>query len=177
MTTTEYLQTPETVLPRELAFGVLRVAESPTVLHQRVVRDLTLALCAFVKERHIGEVLPAPMDVVLDYGNALVVQPDLLFVANERREIITDRVYGAPDLVIDVLSPRPRIGKLDERLAWFAHYGVRECWTADAVRKEVTVLTLADGKIARRDVAKGAARIATAVLDGLRLTPDAVFGW
>jgi Uma2 family endonuclease len=177
MTTTEYLRMPETVLPQELAFGVLRVAESPTVLHQRVVRDLTLALCAFVKERHIGEVLPAPMDVVLDYENALVVQPDLLFVANDRREIITDRVYGAPDLVVEVLSPRPRIGKLDERVAWFARYGVRECWIADAVRKELAVLTFADGRIAHREVAKGATRIGTAVLSGLRVTPDAVFGW
>jgi Uma2 family endonuclease len=177
MTTTEYLQTPETVLPQELAFGVLRVAESPTVLHQRVVLDLTLALCAFVNERHIGEVLPAPMDVVLDYANALVVQPDVLFVANDRREIITDRVYGAPDLVIEVLSPRPRIGKLDERVAWFARYGVRECWIADAVRKQLTVLAFADGTIARRDLAMGTVRIATAVLEGLRLTPDSVFGW
>jgi Uma2 family endonuclease len=177
MTTTEYLQTPETVLPRELAFGVLRVAESPTVLHQRVVRDLTLALCAFVKERHIGEVLPAPMDVVLDYAKALVVQPDLLFVSNGRREIITDRVYWAPDVVIEVLSPRPRIGRLDERVAWFAQYGVRECWVADAVRKEMAVLTFGDGQIAHREVAKGATRIPTVVLDGLRSTPDAIFGW
>lgn len=177
MTTTEYLQTPETVLPRELAFGVLRVAESPTVVHQRVVRDLTLELCAFVKERHIGEVLPAPMDVVLDYANALVVQPDLLFVSRDRREIIRDRVYGAPDLVVEVLSPRPRIGKLDERVAWFARYGVRECWIADAVRKEMTVLTFADSQIASSEVAKGTTRIVTAVLEGLRLTPDDVFGW
>jgi hypothetical protein len=45
------------------------------------------------------------------------------------------------------------------------------------VRKEMAVLTFADGQIVRRDVAKGATRIATSVLDGLRLTPDAVFGW
>jgi Uma2 family endonuclease len=177
MTTTEYLETPETVLPRELAFGVLRVAESPTVLHQRVVRDLTVALCAFVKERHVGEILPAPMDVVLDYANALVVQPDLLFVSNDRREIIRDRVYGAPDMVVEVLSPHPRIGKLDERVAWFARYGVRECWIADAVRKEMTVSTFAEGQIARREVAKGATRIVTAVLDGLALAGDDLFGW
>ena len=116
MTTVEYLQTPETVLPRELAFGVLHVAESPTVLHQRVVRDLTIALTAFTRERLLGEVLPAPMDVILDFENNLVVQPDLLFVAGERQHIVTDRVYGPPDLVVEVLSPNPRIGRLEERV-------------------------------------------------------------
>ncbi|HYT75395.1 MAG TPA: hypothetical protein VEL79_11640, partial [Vicinamibacterales bacterium] len=60
MTTIEYLQTPETVLPRELAFGVLRVADSPVVRHQRVVRDLTIALTAFARAHRLGEVLPAP---------------------------------------------------------------------------------------------------------------------
>ncbi len=177
MTTTEYLETPETVLPRELAYGVLRVAESPTVLHQRVVRELTLALCRFAGDQGVGEVLPAPMDVVLDYDNALVVQPDLLFVSNARRDIITDRVYGAPDVVVEVLSPHPRIGKLDERVAWFARYGVRECWIADAVRKEVTVLTFSDSRIVKRSVAKGAGNIETDVLDGIQLTPSSVFGW
>src|SRR5687767_2475511 len=56
MTTVEYLQTPETVLPRELAFGVLRVADAPTLFHQRVVRDVTVALHAFVREYRLGEV-------------------------------------------------------------------------------------------------------------------------
>jgi Uma2 family endonuclease len=167
MTTTEYLNTPETVLPRELAFGVLRVA----------VRDLTLALCGFVRDRALGEVLPAPTDVVLDYDKALVVQPDLLFVSSERRDIVRARVYGAPDLVVEVLSPQPRIGKLDERVAWFARYGVTECWIANAVRKELTMLTFADGSIAKRSVANGASRIQTDILDGIPLTPFNLFGY
>src|SRR5215471_14825683 len=115
MTTNEYLATPESVAPAELAYGVLRVAESPVVRHQRVVRDLTIVLTAFTKERGLGEVLPAPMDVVLDRERHLVVQPDVLFVAAGRDEIVTDRIEGAPDLVIEVLSPRPRIRLLARR--------------------------------------------------------------
>jgi Uma2 family endonuclease len=42
--------------------------------------------------------------------------------------IVTDRVWGPPDLVLEVLSPRPRIGTLQERIDWFSRYGVRECW-------------------------------------------------
>ncbi len=115
MTTIEYLQTPETVLPRELAFGVLRVADSPVVRHQRVVRDLTIALTAFARAHRLGEVLPAPMDVILDHDANLVVQPDLLFVSAERSEIVADRIYGAPDLVVEVLSPQLAGGRVARR--------------------------------------------------------------
>lgn len=153
MTTAEYLQTPETVLPRELAFGVLRVADSPVVPHQRLVRDLTIALTLSASQQRLGEVIPAPMDVILDYDAALVVQPDILFVARERGEIVRDRVFGAPDLVVEVLSPHPRIGRLEERVGWFAKYGVRECWLVDMGTEQVAVLTLGRSGVDRRELA------------------------
>jgi Uma2 family endonuclease len=77
-------------------------------------------------ERHrYGKVWPSPIDVILDPEQHLVVQPDLIVVSNAPLRLVTDRVRGAPDLVIEILSPRPRIGDLDERLEWFARYGVR----------------------------------------------------
>ena len=177
MTTAEYLQTPETVLPRELVHGELRVADSPTVSHQRVVVALTLALAPFVRQRQLGEVLVAPMDVILDFDGALVVQPDVLFVSQERRHIVSDRIYGAPDLVVEVLSPHPRIGRLDERLGWFARSGVRECWLANTVEKVVAVLTLTDGGVNARTIHSGSDPVRTDVLDGLSVTPMDLFGW
>jgi hypothetical protein len=90
MTTPEYLRTTETVLPRELAHGELHVADSPSVSHLRVVIELTLALVPFVRERQLGELLVAPMDVILDFEGALVVQPDLLFVSKARAHIVSD---------------------------------------------------------------------------------------
>jgi Uma2 family endonuclease len=177
MTTVEYLQTPETVLPRELAFGVLRVAESPVVRHQRVVRDLTIALTTFTRERRLGEVLPAPMDVILDREANLVVQPDIVFVSAERADIVTDRINGAPDLAVEVLSPRPRIGDLHERIEWFIRYGVKECWLVDLQRRQVAVLTLEAGRIAGRGLFGGVDEIASAVLPDLQLTPHDLFGY
>jgi Uma2 family endonuclease len=70
----------------------------------------------------------SPIDVILDAERALVVQPDLLVVSEARRAIVQDRVRGAPDLMIEVLSPNPRVGSIAERLRWFARYDVRECW-------------------------------------------------
>jgi Uma2 family endonuclease len=177
MTTAEYLATPETVLPRELAFGALRVADAPTTSHQRVVLGFALALAPFVRERQLGEVLLAPTDVILDAANALVVQPDLIFVSLERSHIVSDRVYGAPDLAVEVLSPHPRIGELQERIGWFAKYGVRECWLADAIDKSIVVLSLDPHGIGRRSIHRGADPVQTRVIEGVRVTPLDVLGW
>lgn len=177
MTTAEYLATPETVLPRELAYGALRVADAPTTLHQRVVLDFALALAPYVRERQLGEVLLAPTDVILDAAAALVVQPDLIFVSLERSHIVGDRIDGAPDLAIEVLSPHPRIGQLEERVGWFAKYGVRECWLADTVDKSIVVLTLDSRGVAGRTMHRGADPIQTRVIEGLRITPLSVLGW
>jgi Uma2 family endonuclease len=177
MTTSEYLETQETVLPRELAFGVLHVAEAPTTFHQRAVRDLTIALTAFVDQGRLGEVLPAPVDVILDHDAALIVQPDVLFVSAERSHLVGDRIMGPPDLVVEVLSPKSRIGRLDERVGWFAQYGVRECWLVDLPRKEIAILAFAGGRIADRTLVSGRQTIASAVLPDLTLTPAGIFGW
>jgi len=177
MTTAEYLQTPETVLPRELAYGVLRVAESPTAHHQRIVRDLTIALHGHTTARQLGEVLPAPMDVILDYDAALVVQPDILFVSAERASIVSDRVHGAPDLVVEVLSPHPRVGRLEERVAWFARYGVRECWLIDLARRAIVVLAFHDGVTSERALVAGPNTIESTVLPDLKLSAASIFGY
>lgn len=177
MRTAEYLRTPETVLPRELAFGVMRVAEAPRASHQRVVVELLLALAPFVRSHGLGEVLPAPIDVILDYDAHLVVQPDLVFVSTERADIVADQVHGAPDMAIEVLSPRPRVGQLDERLGWFARYGVRECWIADQQIRRISVVRLEANAFAERAVFSGAERIESAVLAGVPVTPLQIFGF
>ncbi len=177
MTTAEYLRTPETVLPRELAFGTLRVADAPTVSHQRVVGELFIGLTRHVRERRLGEVLVAPVDVVLDADAALIVQPDLLFVANGHPGTTGDRIFGAPDLVVEVLSPYPRIGHLEEKVGWYAKYGVRECWLASLVKKELAVLTFADGAITERALFARGQQIDSQVVGPTGMLPIDVFGW
>ena len=152
MTTAEYLQTPEMVTPQELIYGRLRVADAPSVPHQRLVGWLFKALDGHVREHRLGEVLLAPVDVILDASRALIVQPDLLFVSTARADIVRDRVWGAPDLAVEVLSPRPRIGDVDERLAWFAEHGVAECWLVHQRDQRVEVLVFDDGRVTARTV-------------------------
>jgi Uma2 family endonuclease len=150
MTTAEYLRTPESLVPTELIYGKLRVADAPRPRHQRAVRDLCFALVEHAESKRLGEVWISPLDVILDAERALIVQPDLFFISNERSEILTDRVRGAPDLVVEVLSPNPRIGTLGERIAWFQEYGVRECWLLHQFERRMEVLTFDDSNVIGR---------------------------
>lgn len=177
MTTSEYLRTPESVLPTELVYGRLRVAESPAANHQRVVRELAWAIGGYLRTHGGGELLFAPMDVVLDRDAHLVVQPDLLVVTDERREIVSDRVYGPPDLVIEVLSPHPRIGSLHERVEWFAKYGVRECWLVSIPQRQIAVLSFADGRVAGQTVHENLDSVCTRIFPALQVVPHQIFGW
>lgn len=151
MTTDEYLSTPETVQPQELIYGVLRVAEAPTPRHQSIVLAFALALTPHVGQRKLGEIYISPIDVILDEHRGLVLQPDLLFVSKPRRSIVRDRIRGAPDMVLDVLSPHPRVGRLEERMEWFGGYGVRECWLVHQLDNRMEIVTFASGAIASRE--------------------------
>jgi Uma2 family endonuclease len=164
MTLDVYFKTPETVKPAELARGVLRVAESPSARHQSAVMDMFRALDTHVRARRLGRMWVAPLDVVLNREPAIVVQPDLFFVSTERDYMVYERVYGAPDLVIEVLSPNPRIGSTEERIGWFAEFGVRECWLVNLPDLSLTVIRFTDHRIAARDAIKKDARIVSAVL-------------
>jgi Uma2 family endonuclease len=134
-------------------------------------------LTACAREGRLGEVLPSPVDVILDRGLDLVVQPDLVFVSAARAELVGDRIHGAPDLVVEVLSPHPRVGQLHEKIEWFARYGVKECWLIDLARRQVAVLAFEDGRVGNRGLFLDADPIASGILTGLRLTPADLFGY
>ena len=176
MTTDEYFLTPETMLPQELIGGIVRNAPAPTPGHQSVAGRLFIELTRHAEQHHAGCVWMSPIDVVLDRETHLVVQPDIILVSEARMGRVTDRVWGPPDLVIEVLSPRPRIGALDERIAWFARYGVRECWLVHQDVLEIEVLEFASGSIARRKVFLPNERICSGVLPEFRVCPAAIFG-
>ena len=106
----------------------------------------------------------APLDVVLNEQRSLIVQPDLFFISTEQSWIVQDRVRGAPDLVIDVLSPKPRIGQTAERIRWFQENGVRECWLVHRDEPSVTVIEFTDRREASRRVFGRRESIVSAVL-------------
>lgn len=175
MTIDDYFATPETLKPAELAFGLLRVADAPSPRHQSAVGNLFVVLDRHVRERRLGEIWVSPLDVVLDAAKALVVQPDLMFISKERASIVTDRVRGAPDLMIEILSPHPRIGTLNDHLRWFAEYGVRECWVVHQDQRTVTVVEFAGGRAAAQRVMTEDEPIRSRVLPDFALSLREIF--
>ena len=116
----------------------------------------------------------APVDVVLDRERALVLQPDVLFVATARLGIVRNQVWGAPDLVVEVLSPATEHRDRTEKLGWYRQYGVRECWLVD-VRQELVTVVDFTGALPVERTAGGAEAILSSVLPGLEAAASAVF--
>lgn len=131
MTVTRYFELPETVQPMELVYGVVREPPAPRYGHQSAVTRLASLLDAHVREQRLGHVCVSPVDVVLDESAALVVQPDIVFVSRERSAIIRDRIWGPPDLAVEVLSPRTALRDRTVKVGWYRRYGVGECWLLD----------------------------------------------
>ncbi len=125
----------------ELLDGELVMSPAPNSTHQITVAELGTLLHMFVKASGLGQVFFAPYDVVLSDTN--VVQPDLLFISNERAYIITPaNARGAPDLVVEILSPSTTERDRTFKRALYARYGVGEYWLVDPDARTITVLLL-----------------------------------
>ncbi len=136
----DYLALPDE--PRcELLAGYLVVTPSPLYRHQHVLLALATRLRAFALATG-HDLLIAPMDVTL--FDHTVLQPDILLIHRERREIVAGRVEGPPDLVIEVLSPST--GRRDRfvKLALYARAGVAEYWIVDPATQTIDFLFLRD---------------------------------
>ncbi|BCX88459.1 hypothetical protein MIN45_P0828 [Methylomarinovum tepidoasis] len=158
----------------EIINGELLTVPAPSSFHQRYSRNLEVLLFEFVRERKLGHVFHAPIDVILSPEN--VVHPDILFVARERRDIIQERgIFGPPDLVVEIVSPSSvhRDYALKQRL--YERFGGREYWLVDPGNRTVDVLGLDGDAYASVSFASGEGAVTSNVLDGLAVTLEAVF--
>lgn len=138
LTYEDYVLLPEDGQRHEIIDGEHYVSPAPTPKHQRVLMRLSSRLHVFTEENRLGEVFPAPTDILLSRHD--ILQPDILFISNERARIVTDKnVQGAPDLVVEILSESTR--KLDERikLARYELLGVNEYWIVDPLADRVHI--------------------------------------
>ena len=173
LTYADYLETSDDER-YELLNGELILSPSPKEIHQYISSILHIMIGAFVRERSLGKVYFSPFDVVL--SDTDVVQPDILFISNERADIITpDNVQGAPDLVVEILSPataeRDRTIKLD----LYAHYGVKEYWLVDPDAKTITVLLRGEGGLGMVGIYDEGETLRSPTLTGFSFALEEIF--
>ena len=175
LTYEEYLKTPEIKARYDIVDGVMIMAPAPSVDHQKVLRQLFRMLDPFVQQQQLGELLFAPLDVVIQREPLRTRQPDLLFVSNERAAILGQMVEGAPDLVVEVLSPSNSRTEVEAKLVDYAALGVRECWLVSPEAGSVEVLQSAEGNWTRLALLGVGDQVQSQVLSGLALGVGEIF--
>ncbi len=127
----------------EIEDGVVIELPAPSVGHQRIVINLVRKL-SFLEDLGIGVVLTAPCDIVVQRKPVRTRQPDVFIIRKERFGETTElsaleRIEIAPDLVIEVISPRDSFRVLMRKLSDYHRIGVREVWLVNPLAKTVEV--------------------------------------
>jgi Uma2 family endonuclease len=165
---------PETGPRYQLINGDLRMAPAPNRYHQVISRNLEFILLSFLEEHPIGELYHAPFDVYL--SDIDVFQPDIVVIRNENLRILTAiGAEGAPDLVIEILSPRTRILDLEPKRQAYSREGVTELWIIDPAPQTVAVYRFNENLEAPVTVKEAADILESPLLPGLQIDLQKVF--
>jgi len=171
-TETDYFRLPETNRIIELSEGRLIITPSPTDQHQKISFKLSLLIGNHVLSNNLGEVRHAPMDVRLWEGK--IRQPDVAFMSNEHLGRITEKMWGVPDFVIEILSEGTAKIDRGKKYREYQKAGVSEYWIVDPLTQSIEVYTLKNksyklfGKWCSGEIAK------SKLLDGFEVKVDEV---
>src|SRR3989441_10099463 len=174
LTYEDYCGLPDDGLRYEIIDGMLFAEPSPRRAHQKAVGNLFAILHAHVRAHALVAVSVAPFDVILDPRT--VVVPALVFAARDRLDIVAERgVEGAPDLLVEVLSPgtarRDRVRKLNA----YARHGVRHYWLVDPEAKTVEAFELVEGAYRLPAAGGGVDRVPPRAVPGPALSLPLLF--
>ena len=145
LTYEDYVLLPNDGKRYEILEGELNVTPAPSTKHQTASVNLLVLLSQHIKERDLGKLFHAPIDLILE--STSVLQPDLLFVSKARKNIITERaIEGAPDLVVEILSPTTSRTDRATKAQIYARHSVPVYWIVDPEREAIEIYLLeADG--------------------------------
>jgi Uma2 family endonuclease len=162
----DYLTLPDDGTRHEILEGELIVMDAPTPSHQEVVLFIARHMQEFVESKKLGKVFIAPLDVV--FAPRTFTQPDVIFVSNDRLKIITNsNISGAPDLLVEVVSPSTQRKDRTRKYQLYARYGVRAYWIVDRDTEAVDVFVLEQGQY--REVTAKAGEVRSKILHGFSI--------
>jgi Uma2 family endonuclease len=147
LTYREFLQINDDFNRHEIIEGEHYVTPSPSKRHQKISITLSTLLYRWVEDHALGEVFAGPYDVVLSQTD--VVIPDLLFISKSRASIShEENVQGAPDLMVEILSPSTSKRDLGIKKTLYEKFGVLEYWVVDPDQKSIEIFRSISGKFA-----------------------------
>ena|ERR1700753_3241720 len=125
----------------EVLYNQLIMTPAPSTTHQRISIKLSSSIFAFLEKQQVGEVFEAPVDVYLENYQS-VIQPDILVIMkdNDKAVVSEDGIYGAPDIVIEILSGN-RIHDTVKKKTLYEAAGVKEYFIIDPLNKNVVLFT------------------------------------
>ena len=161
----------------ELINGEFILVSAPNTAHQWASLRFSLSVGGFVLSKGLGQVFVAPYEVVLtDPEGINIIQPDIIFVSKEREHIITPaNIQGAPDLIVEILSPSTGRRDRTTKLELYARHGVGEYWIADPEARTVVVMSLKDGKFETVGEYGMEDILTSSALDGFSVRLDSIF--
>lgn len=172
MTYADYVKIPADGHRHEIIEGEWFMTPAPNLNHQGIVGNVHLTVGTHVVLHKLGRVFVAPTDVVLSEHD--VVEPDIVFVSKDRLSILTEpNIQGAPDLVIEVLSPSTAALDRGRKLALYERAGVKECWLVDPSARVIEIHEM--GSPRRTRIYKEGQTFESALLPGLILEVSAIF--
>jgi len=170
--TIEYYKILPEGSPYQLIEGELVMTPAPNPRHQIILGNIVEKIRHFVKGKGIA--IFSPVDVYLDDENAF--QPDLIFISNERMENIKkDGIYGAPDLVIEILSPSTARYDLREKFRIYEKHGVLEYWIVDPDINSIEIYTKEKGHFSLTTRAENKGEVGSVLLKGFVVSLDEIF--
>ena len=141
----EYARIPDDGRRHEIIDGAHFVNPAPGTYHQTLSKRLQYQLYSQIELRGLGLIFSAPIDVQLSDHD--IVQPDLLVILNARRSIVTPtKILGAPDLIVEILSPSNFDYDLNLKRRLYERREVPEYWIVDPVARAVQQLVLREGR-------------------------------
>ena len=174
MTYEQYCLLPDDGKQYEVIDGELFMTPAPKPRTQRIVLRLAEELSRFVRENSLGEVFVAPVDVILDQHT--VLEPDVLFISAARLSIVKEEaIEGAPDLVVEVLSPSTFYKDLRKKMTAYSQFGVQEYWIVDLETETIEIYARRDDKLQLAQKFSSGDAVESALLPGLRLVINDVF--
>lgn len=158
----------------EIFNGELCLVPAPSTNHQSVSRNLEFLIWNFVKQRGLGKVFYAPIDVVFDDDE--VFQPDIVFIKSENQSIIGENaIQGIPDLIVEIVSPSSTFYDTIEKKDIYRKYGVKEYWIIFPDEKVIEVLSLEKGEYLEFCKSKKEGIVKSKILEGLEINSKDVF--